>query len=826
MNRFTPFVATAGCLFTLSAAAQTTTDDQRDLYQRMLDVRIDGRTGGVDRTPPAAAPRGGFPVEFVEYFEDFQTHPLSTDPVFDRFQVIPGEGQIDPTFEWELFSGVNAIPSLFVDGQTDAFGTPDPLPRWQGVVLKQTGNPLSADVNDDGSVDAADLGIVIAQFGMAGAGLSADINGDGIVDAADLGALIGAFGDSFDTFCVYEATQVYAFDDVGDPLPPGALDSGPFIGDRFGFASSPACGMCDTFTFQQTGTGVNIIGEWTLIDLAAPDLAGVSFFGDEVSFGCDDWDDERVLALVRGESGGAEANCCFGNVRGGVPGEEFLGFASDEAPLICEMDVFIPSHASLVWADCSSTVQGLVMSRMFTGGVASGLTIEFSPFANEQGLIDRFLFLGSDCGVPFCGNIAGVYGSAPDPDYVDPGPPFPTPTPLPGKKTLTGEWFTVRHVVRRFGFHEVWVKDSETMAMTDPNPGDDGRTTATLLDDIEDGFVKLFPAGPFGRMRLGEGQFSPSPSPAIATSVTSVSSFFGNEDSALPRADRNFFLDNIRISGLRPVITPPPLTLPYADGMEQYIFAPFESEEIDMLSYSTAGRWESNLDANVGINDFEVHTGDKGIDEERAIPTGPSVPVFWTHLPRTVAAPGQPCRVGAWFLLLPNPNYAAFTPLDTVTGVEACTVMVAVAQPDPLDLVVDAKTGATQIHVRQRNPHFDPKSPAVVVEPHLAPPDGAPGDPGYPNIEYINVATGVFYESDAGFAHVEVEVDDAGTLRVFFDGAELFPADPARFYDTVPGDITAFRTDAQHIDQLRFDNFWGSGYLTVDDITLTGAPAP
>ena len=51
---------------------------------------------------------------------------------------------------------------------------------------------LPTDLNDDGVIDTADLGILIGQFGTAGPG--ADINGDGSVDTADLGILIGSFG--------------------------------------------------------------------------------------------------------------------------------------------------------------------------------------------------------------------------------------------------------------------------------------------------------------------------------------------------------------------------------------------------------------------------------------------------------------------------------------------------------------------------------------------------------------------------------------------------------------------------------------------------------
>lgn len=51
---------------------------------------------------------------------------------------------------------------------------------------------LDADINGDGIVDTADLGILISQFGTLGP--EADVNGDGVVDTADLGQLISMFG--------------------------------------------------------------------------------------------------------------------------------------------------------------------------------------------------------------------------------------------------------------------------------------------------------------------------------------------------------------------------------------------------------------------------------------------------------------------------------------------------------------------------------------------------------------------------------------------------------------------------------------------------------
>lgn len=52
--------------------------------------------------------------------------------------------------------------------------------------------PDPSDLNGDCVTDAADLGILIGEFGTSG--VVADINGDGIVDAADLGILISNFG--------------------------------------------------------------------------------------------------------------------------------------------------------------------------------------------------------------------------------------------------------------------------------------------------------------------------------------------------------------------------------------------------------------------------------------------------------------------------------------------------------------------------------------------------------------------------------------------------------------------------------------------------------
>jgi hypothetical protein len=51
--------------------------------------------------------------------------------------------------------------------------------------------PGDPDLNGDGVVDGADLGLLLGAWGGSG---PADLNGDGVVDGADLGLLLGAWG--------------------------------------------------------------------------------------------------------------------------------------------------------------------------------------------------------------------------------------------------------------------------------------------------------------------------------------------------------------------------------------------------------------------------------------------------------------------------------------------------------------------------------------------------------------------------------------------------------------------------------------------------------
>jgi hypothetical protein len=54
--------------------------------------------------------------------------------------------------------------------------------------------PRTGDLNADGSVNGADLGILLGAWGAADPGEPADLNADGVVDGIDLGILLGNWG--------------------------------------------------------------------------------------------------------------------------------------------------------------------------------------------------------------------------------------------------------------------------------------------------------------------------------------------------------------------------------------------------------------------------------------------------------------------------------------------------------------------------------------------------------------------------------------------------------------------------------------------------------
>jgi hypothetical protein len=68
---------------------------------------------------------------------------------------------------------------------TNTNGTPD---ICEGPTCRD------ADLFRDGTVNGADLGILLAQWGVANANTVSDINHDGRVDGSDLGTLLAFWG--------------------------------------------------------------------------------------------------------------------------------------------------------------------------------------------------------------------------------------------------------------------------------------------------------------------------------------------------------------------------------------------------------------------------------------------------------------------------------------------------------------------------------------------------------------------------------------------------------------------------------------------------------
>ena len=116
---------------------------------------------------------------------------LSTDEAMILFGASMARN-IGP-FQPKPFPGpqTDALPVIAPQVDDDLDASDDPQ---EGEIDEQfDGIDCPADLNGDGVVDSADLGLLIAAWNTADA--DADINGDGAVDAADLGLLVGAWGD-------------------------------------------------------------------------------------------------------------------------------------------------------------------------------------------------------------------------------------------------------------------------------------------------------------------------------------------------------------------------------------------------------------------------------------------------------------------------------------------------------------------------------------------------------------------------------------------------------------------------------------------------------
>jgi len=489
-------------------------------------------------------------VTIFSYTDGLHSIPVSDDPVFDRFQVGIA-GQVNPAGGQWFDASFWYIPTLFVDDQPDRHDPTllDPLPRWQGVTLTENDDAgsLVADLNDDFEVDMADLGLLVGAFGSIDAPGEnpADVNRDGVVDTADLGVLISQYGQSGDPFCIYQVNDTHGIDSDGDPIDPDTLANAPVPGEMIAVLKSAdgasggdvGCPDCGFFRIRPESAkpGEHVYGDWTLADENQTDLSGVRFRAVVDGSECSGWGNDRVLADTRSEIGLPTSVCCFHGARRPTP----LFAPTPEAPVNIECDVFMTSYDTFSWYGAFSSADELTVTRVFMGGFTPSLNPEFTKFSTRPDLLlNHFIFIGRQPD-----ELVGLFFStAPDPLVGN-----------EGKEILLNEWFTIRFQLTPDSF-SIWLKDSETMALTDPSPGDDGAgTPLDGSDDIENGFAKIFPIGPYGiAPGVAPGQLPAIPHPAIATSMDQFRFLYGGDptpDQFPAYSPRPIFFDNMRIDG-------------------------------------------------------------------------------------------------------------------------------------------------------------------------------------------------------------------------------------------------------------------------------------
>jgi hypothetical protein len=464
----------------------------------------------------------------VTYLETFENYGLSTDPVFDRFEVtldgLPNAfGRL-----WNLWD-LPFVPTRFVEGQTTASGKPDPLPRWQGVEVKgDTDFALPGDVTGDDRVNTADLGVLLGSFGASEPDDGTDINGDGRVDTADLGIVLAQQGATPGPMCIYRVEARRAFNPDGMVVDAQAFDAAPGPGDLLAVPADD-CSACGEFSIAPEGFTELVYGEWTLIEegaLQAP--AGVTIV-QQVAASCDDGAGEVVMGNLRGEISVTTTGCCIYGAFDNL-GYDFDGI--NTLPMQVDCDVFLTSLDTFGWFQ-GVNLDVLETFNVLFGGVALSLDPGFARFADPDGFLGYFTFRKpvEDPFIPF-----RFYATAPDPAVG-----------ALGKRVLVGEWFSLRLLMRGFSKLEVWVRDSETAALPNPLVGDDADGVS------DDGFARILPNGPYGPAieAIGPG-VAPDPFEMETSSLRQLHWLWGGDPAMAPAGGpfraSNWFLDNLRVT--------------------------------------------------------------------------------------------------------------------------------------------------------------------------------------------------------------------------------------------------------------------------------------
>ncbi len=136
---------------------------------------------------------GGFIIESGGPFQD--PFPIGRVLKWRGDECEPIALEVNGTVNALRASTIGPAPSLYIGGDFDYYASGGEVTRSANI-LRWTGctpsNSCPPDVSGDGSIDLADLNIVLANFGQTTP--DGDTNNDGQVNLADLNAVLGAFG--------------------------------------------------------------------------------------------------------------------------------------------------------------------------------------------------------------------------------------------------------------------------------------------------------------------------------------------------------------------------------------------------------------------------------------------------------------------------------------------------------------------------------------------------------------------------------------------------------------------------------------------------------
>lgn len=173
-------------------------------------------SGADDATLASNVVRGGMSgvaVDGAAFIAGASAASVFRDPASQDFSLLPGADLIDagetmltnlPALDYAGNARVSGVAIdvgayEFVQDDTDGDGVADSVDNCSAVANADQrdtngdgyGNVCDPDLNNDGVVNAVDLGVLRAVFFAADA--DADLNGDGVVNAIDLGAMRATF---------------------------------------------------------------------------------------------------------------------------------------------------------------------------------------------------------------------------------------------------------------------------------------------------------------------------------------------------------------------------------------------------------------------------------------------------------------------------------------------------------------------------------------------------------------------------------------------------------------------------------------------------------